>query len=443
MSAARKFEPSRVKADRNMPTRALQAAHAKQWAETRTALLWECPAFSHILYTMMNPSGSEFIATFVNDEDDICPVAATDGVNLILNMDTFFKYTLKERVFVVAHEIMHCILDHMGQMHQFTLRGKVPYADGSKLDYDHTTMNIAQDYVINDLLISSKVGTYNKEWLHDPSIATGTDSAIDAYRKVYKQQQKQGGGGGGGGGSGNDKGQKQFDKHLKPGTGQGKDPTQATQDRNKQEWDTALAAAAASAKAQGKLPAGLERMFGELLNPTVDWREYIQAFFARKVGSGSYDWRRPDRRLIVRDIYAPGRSGFGAGVIAVAIDTSGSIGNAELDVFFAEMRGILEDLRPRKILLLWCDAKVHKVDELDSADDLRGLKPHGGGGTAFEPVFDWLADNQVVPDTLVYLTDGMGSFPSKPPSYPVLWGSIIEKATYPWGDVVHVPIKQK
>lgn len=396
----------------------------KKWIETRSALLWTAPAFTHLLFSMLNPTKGELAALFTED----VPIAATDGTNLILNPKTFFKYTLGERIFIVAHEVLHCVFNHCILSRPFRQTKKVKYADGSELPYDAQLMNVAMDLIINDLLIESKIGNFPKEGCHDPKTATHKDSFLDAYKKVFKQ--KPGGGGGG------------FDVLLDPGAAQGKNPDQAAQERSETAWGTAVAAAMAAAKAQGKLPAALERMFSEILEPEVTWQDYIRAFFARKVGAGGYDWRKPDRRLIQRDIYAPQRSGNGCGDVVVAIDTSGSIGQRELDVFFAELRGILDDVRPNKIHLVWCDAKVHHVDELDSSSDLGGLKPHGGGGTAFEPVFAWIDDNNVTPDALVYLTDGMGSFPKAAPNYPVVWGSIYEQSRYPFGDVVNIPLKK-
>jgi predicted metal-dependent peptidase len=297
-------------------------------------------------------------------------------------------------------------------------------------------MNIATDLVINDCLIESKIGLFNKDWLHDTSLATAKDSALDAYKKVFKQTK---------GGKGKGPTGVSFDEHLPPGTSQGKDASEAAAGRNDVEWVTQVAAAANAAKAQGKLPAGLERLLGELLEPKVDWKDKILAIFARKVGSGANDWRRPDRRLIVRDIYAPGRSGFGAGTVVIGIDTSGSIGEKELNMFFAEMAGILEDVRPKRMVVMWCDAKVHRVDEIEEAQDLTSLRKKGapgGGGTMFEPVFDEMKKMGLEDvDALVYLTDGYGSFPKHAPNYPVIWGSIsgIDAARYPFGDVVDIP----
>jgi predicted metal-dependent peptidase len=399
------------------------------WDMTRASLLWNCPAFTHILYTMMSTQDGE-VAVFT----DQIPMAATDGVNMLLNPEWFFKQPLQSRVFVCAHEILHAIWDHCGQNFMNNKRGSVITPAGKKLEWDKDAMNRAQDFIINDLLIESKIGTFINGCLHDLAMGKHDDSAIDVYERVLKDKQNNGGGGGTGTG---------FDQHMDPGAGQGQDPTATTQARSSIEWDTAVAAGAASAKAQGKLPAALERFLGEILEPQVSWQEKIQSFFARKVGSGSYDWRRPDRNLIVRDIYAPGRSGFGAGHVVVAIDTSGSIGQPELDVFFAEMRGILGDVRPKKMSIIWIDAIVHKVDEIYEAEDVGGLKPAGGGGTDFRPAFDWIEENTPDDiDALVYLTDGYGQFPSHAPNYPVLWGAIVPGVAYPFGDVVDVPIKQ-
>jgi predicted metal-dependent peptidase len=67
----------------------------------------------------------------------------------------------------------------------------------------------------------------------------------------------------------------------------------------------------------------------------------------------------------------------------------------------------------------------------------------GGGGTDFRPAFKWMEENDVVPDVLLYLTDGYGTFPEEAPEYPVIWGDISgQPKNYPWGDVVEVPTEE-
>jgi predicted metal-dependent peptidase len=55
------------------------------------------------------------------------------------------------------------------------------------------------------------------------------------------------------------------------------------------------------------------------------------------------------------------------------------------------------------------------------------------------PVFDYLRENGLEPDALVYLTDGLGSFPREAPKFPVIWGNIYPESKFPFGDVVDIP----
>jgi predicted metal-dependent peptidase len=103
--------------------------------------------------------------------------------------------------------------------------------------------------------------------------------------------------------------------------------------------------------------------------------------------------------------------------VLVAVDTSGSIGEAELEAFFNEIHGIWRS--GSAVYVLGCDAAVH------DAFEYRGKAPvqmGGGGGTAFEPVFAWMAANRSRRfDGVIYLTDGYGSAPKTKPPCRVLW----------------------
>lgn len=425
----------------------LNKEQEKLWAETRVALSWHCPAFTHIFMTMLNGSGSKYIAMFTKS----VPIAATDGESLILNPDTFFKFSLPKRLFIVAHEIMHCVFNHCVIMYNYHQAGYVTYSDGKKLPYSQELMNVALDYIINDVLIDAKVGEFDKEWLHKPELVTKADSGVDAYRKLFKSQPPPPPQGSPSKqppdltSAGNN--QKGFDEHLKPGESQGKNPVEASNERSDARWQVEIAAAANLQKLAGKNTPGLEQLFKEILTPVVDWTDKLKATMARKLGSDRYEWRKPDRRLIVRDIYAPSRSGHGCGTVVIAVDTSGSIVSnpKQLDAFMAEVYGILSDAKPRELVILWCDAAIHNVDPCETVEDLNVIRRRGvggGGGTDFRPVFEWISDNQVEPDTLVFLTDGLGDFPSYTPKHPTIWGWVPErgyKVNFPFGDVIEIP----
>jgi predicted metal-dependent peptidase len=65
----------------------------------------------------------------------------------------------------------------------------------------------------------------------------------------------------------------------------------------------------------------------------------------------------------------------------------------------------------------------------------------GGGGTAFQPAFDWLRDNHFEPDVMVYLTDGWSSdlHRLQEPDYPLLWLSTSRnRKDFPIGEVIEI-----
>jgi len=412
------------------------------WETTVTAFLWHCPSFSHVFYSLLDRVGSDVHAVFTDDPE--IPVAATDGEGVAFNVNTYFGFNLHARVFIFCHEIMHCILNHPILMWRMHLNGSVSYPDGLVLEYNPMVFNMAADYVINDTLVDAKHGKLPAGGLWDRNIGTWEEAAIDVYRKF-----KGGGGGGGGGGkpgkvgTGNGNGKGGFDVILQPGTLNGKDPTTASLDRNDAEWRTTCETANQIARLRGDMPSSLKRLFGEALEPQVPWNEHVETLICRRLGSDGYNWVRPDRRLIIRDIYAPGRSGKAAKLVVVAGDTSGSVGDKETDMFFAELAGVFDTLRPAELVIMWCDADVHDVDYCDEPGDLNEIRRRGvggGGGTDFRPVFDKIDELGMTPDALIYLTDGYGGFPEVAPSYPVIWGSIaLGPEGFPFGDVVMVP----
>lgn len=118
----------------------------------------------------------------------------------------------------------------------------------------------------------------------------------------------------------------------------------------------------------------------------------------------------------------------------VALDTSGSIGEAELEQFVGEVNAIKGSL-PVRITLLACDSALAPEAPwvYEAWEELR-LPPRiaGGGGTNFVPVFDWAEREGLRPDVLLYFTDAQGEFPPAAPAFPVLW-LVKGHAAVPWG----------
>ena len=52
--------------------------------------------------------------------------------------------------------------------------------------------------------------------------------------------------------------------------------------------------------------------------------------------------------------------------------------------------------------MIYCDAGVRATESFEPGDAI-DLSPQGGGGTAFRPVFDWIARSDIQPVCAIYL----------------------------------------
>jgi predicted metal-dependent peptidase len=415
----------------------LDPSQRRYWQDTLAALSWIAPGFVHVIYTMLNNTGDDDVALFTEDGIMANHTGATDGWQLIFNPTRFFKYDLMERCFIVLHEVMHEALNHVRMGYHFKQRGVITVG-GKSLPYSHDFANMMQDYVINAILVASKLGKFNKDWLLNTGIADENSTWIETYFKqwvnvkVLTVNVNLNGGVYWG----------QIGVHLDPHQTSGKEEVPA---RNDQAWEIVMNQAAEIQRAQGKMPAALQRFFDSILKPKVDWTDHVRGHITRIMGSGAYDFRRLDRRLVTRGVGAPGMSGHGAGLVVIGGDTSMSVFASADRVhrWIGEIAGMIEDVQPEETHVVWCDTVVKRVDICTDVTDVRHMIYRGipgGGGTIFMPVFKYIEDNDLRPDVLLYLTDGDGTFPKHEPDYPVIWGDISGEAQkYPFGSVVHIP----
>lgn len=133
---------------------------------------------------------------------------ATDGYNLFVNPQFTYNLDLTGKVFVMAHELMHCLLNHMR-------RGA---------NHDPNRSNIAADYEVNSYIddiglikpaVMQKIGAYydkkysglGYETIYDMN-PPGTNNSMEPDKSQQQQAQKnqqqdksQGQSGSGGGGN--------------------------------------------------------------------------------------------------------------------------------------------------------------------------------------------------------------------------------------------------
>lgn len=195
----------------------------------------------------------------------------------------------------------------------------------------------------------------------------------------------------------------------------------------------AVAQGAHAAARRGELPAGLQRLVGGMFAPPkANWRDILRQFVANHARN-DYCWLTPNRKLVQQGVYAPGLWSEELGDVLVAIDTSGSIDDAQLKDFAIEVEGVLSAY-DCSATIIYCDAAVGRVDTWQTGAGQLTFNPVGGGGTSHRPIWKWCADNQYEPVCAICLTDMETDFGEAPP-FPVLWAST-GHADAPWGQVV-------
>lgn len=156
----------------------------------------------------------------------------------------------------------------------------------------------------------------------------------------------------------------------------------------------------------------------------IDWRDALRAFLKDTL-SADFSWSRPNRRFIGGGMYLPSAEVHPTGELVVAIDTSCSVDQDELDMYATEITTIAEEINPREIVVIYCDDKVVHTETFEPGDEIR-LQVHGGGGTNFTPPFLWVKAEELDPCALIYFTDGCGRVDhrlTEEPEYPVLWAT--------------------
>ena len=360
-------------------------------SKAKTSLMLEYPFWGTLVMNM----------PFSLDEN--IPTACTNGKWVKFNPDFVDTLNDEELKFLVAHEIAHPMFEHT------TRRGE---RDGYK-------WNQAGDYVINKILVDEGLGKMPEGGLLDVDLYNRCDGVTD---KIYNELPDTPEDGRGYGSAG-----QPFDDCQDGGQ------SQAEIAQQQAEWRVKVAQAVQSAKMMGKLSAGVERLVGELLTPKVLWADVLQRFIV-KAKTDDRTFARPNRRFIQQGMYLPSITGEVMGEIMWAVDCSGSIGQEEIDQFATEIIKVWEDHKPIKTHVVYFDSEVSHYDCFGQQDRPE-IKPHGGGGTAFSPVFKYMQDNDIDPVACVFLTDLCCNDFGTEPSCPVLWVTTDEEEA-PFGEVV-------
>ncbi|MBB6143704.1 putative metal-dependent peptidase [Silvibacterium bohemicum] len=392
-------------------------AAATRIQKGRTTLLLDHPFFGSLLFRLKGRETSSV------------KTMATDGVSLFYNPEFVATLSAPELNGVLAHEVLHPALQH-----HLRRGGRSPVRWNKACDFAINPLLLDAGLILpKDVLIDNRFRGMSAEHIYN-LLEEEDEGGGNSQQSEDPQESSQSNSNGSGGA------EREANAPETPG-GFGQvldapvpdDAAGQSAEEQARDWQIAVEQAQTISKLAGKLPAGVERSLEGAKEARVDWRELLRRAWSETTPS-DYSWMRPNRRHIWQGLYLPGIQREGVGDVVIFVDCSGSINARQLSLFEAEVRSILEGQRPDRVYVAYFDACVHKVDIYEAGQQIR-LMPVGGGGTDFRPCFEWLEENQVQPQTLVFLTDLYGTLPKTAPPYPVLWASTGARRA-PFGQVV-------
>lgn len=436
------------------------ARQSKRWDHCLAKLLMRQPYWATLVWGLVHkpaPVGT----------------ACTDGKDLFWDPLFLERVMTKDEwlCFLQAHEAAHAMFLHPVRF---------------KPEWDHRMQNIAMDYEVNGLLVQAGMelppGAYHDTKFHGMVFEQIYPLIMKDNPKGKGKGKDKGKGGCPGGSSPGDEGgdddtpgqqqqpgdnEKDQDKQAPgqsgegPGTGEGQvkcpprcepqdekpgrgigEVTPAPMDETTRrllthEWKQKIAQAVAIAKAQGHLPAGIEKYVDDIIHPKTPWQEILRNLLT-SAAKNDYDWMRPNRRYAHSGFILPSLHSQSMGRVIVLGDCSGSMWDL-VSMVMGHVQNILESCKPEKLIFAPFDTQVHDWVELEPGDAIP-KKAYGGGGSSCVSAFDRINQLPEPPAVVIVVTDGYLSIPDKSPEYPVIW-AVTTTQPIPWGDRVQIEEK--
>jgi predicted metal-dependent peptidase len=396
-----------------------------------------------------------------------CKTTATDAKTFYYNPEYIDALSMDQTQFVLAHEALHCALSHFARRqhrikHRWDLacdfainpllvRDGLTPPPNAIIERSYEGMTAEEIYPLLDEFESQEP---MDQHVYDNEDTSGENprGELPLEKESPQPEDKQDAGAKGEtpkdhyqGQSGNQdsereagRGQRQKGEGESSQQGKPQPPPLSHKERDDLsiQWKQRMAGAAQQALQAGKLDGEMARMVDFLLQPELPWRNLL-ARYMTSVARDDYSYTRPSTRRGDPAIFPSLRS---AQIdVVIALDTSGSISETEIQEFISEVDAVKGQMRAR-ITLHACDSVLASQgpwvyepwEEFARPTDMQG-----GGGTSFVPVFNWAEQLDRRPDLLVYFTDAEGVFPVVVPEYPVIW-LVKGKNPVPWGQRIQL-----
>ena len=340
-----------------------------------------------------------------------------DAVQLSINPEFWDKELARKeyRYGVIKHEILHIALRHILMVDRFSHK---------------QLFNIAADIVVNQYVDKGQLpeGAILLEQFRDFKMDPGQDVGY-YYKRLLAEHRKGNTGGSSGGerGAGGNpssqrlaellSGENEWLQRHDEWHRQMANLSAAERSNLEQKIDSIIHSASerVGEREIGKLPGELKSYLKTIEGrhkPSLDWRRALRLFASSSNRTFLKNTiRRPSKRYGT----TPGIKIRHKQRLLVAVDTSGSVSDPEVQRFFSEIYQIWR--HGAEVMVVECDTAIKRQYPY------RGHSPDfvmGRGGTDFNAPLEF-ANKHFHPDGIVYFTDGYALAPRVESRYPVMW----------------------
>lgn len=381
----------------------------------------------------------------VTDMADATPIPtmATDGNNIWANPQFIQEHTFGEMKGVLVHEVLH-----ISNCHHLRRGNRDPELWNEACDYAINPIVLAAGMLLpKDGLIDQQYAEKSAEQIYNLlkkkrgeartqsalSISMGGHGNPSPQEAPQGSQQTEAG-------SPSQSSSTGSGKPAKPRAGLLLEPTGETnREQEARIRVKVIQGARLSEISNIVLPEGVDKIVQEAKKPLVDWKDRLREFVTQSCETPvDRTWSKPNRRALAMNMYLPGWRKEDAGHLVIVKDTSGSIDDAPNAQFDAEIKRIIEDVRPQRVTTIASDNKVRHVGEFPQGMEVT-LSSLGGGGTDFKPAINYINGMATKPNAVIYFTDLKCYRYGVPDGYPVMWVQWGNHPVMPpYGEVVKI-----
>lgn len=331
------------------------------------------------------------------------------GICLHINKDFFLSLSETERVAILLHESLHIIHNHTARFKSSNIN-------------DHKLANIACDIAINQYITGLPTKIVVKK--PDGTTEEGSPITYELLKKQFpKALEKQ-----------SSEYYFQFlkqEQQKQPQTGEGMETVDSHE-----EWEESdLTEEQKERFVKSHVKAVLETcssdeksvldktLIDELYKSDVNWKQILRQFFANSEEIFTERTRKKRNRRY--GITQAGLKNECKLNLAIAVDTSGSVSDEELGVFFGEIARMYDETK-MVLHIMEADSVIR-----DCYEYKKGMKieAKGRGGTCYTAPI--LKAKELGVDSMIYFGDGDSADNPPKPSFPVLF-AFVRKESNPF-----------